>query len=308
MFYTIPHTYLSVDFRELFTESGTARWEEVWRNTDVLAVYADALLRRWAQRVHPDLFAAGRFLTDADLFDLGTWLRARRIELCVEAGAVKRWSPDAVRAREVTERVLARLVGQGCRPSSIRIDESLRAGSMIGLGPEEVARLVVDNYVRPLLKEYPALKIGIIEPWPGRTGADIQHYVIRFGEMHALPSFVHLDIDYPRAAKEGHVPELLSALEAISDLGIPLGVIAWSSNFHRPLTSDDVFCRSTLDFAAWMHARFGRFIDDHVVQSWLPFPTRCLPESEEHTFMWLTRQYGRQYVKTWRRGVAGPVA
>ena len=308
MLYTIPHTYKTVDFKELFSESGSARWEEVWRNTDVFGVYGNSVIPRWGERTHPELYAAGRFMDDDDLHRLVRWLQVREIGLSIEVGAVKKeWNLDAARAREWTEKILIRLNEHGCPHPSIRIDEPLYAGSTNGLKPEAVADLVAEDYIRPLQQARDGLEIGIVEPWPACTAGDIESYIRRMGELGVAPAFVHFDIQYPRVGKVGSVPELVSLLEAVSHLGIPIGIIASSSNFHEHPTTTASFCRNTVDFAVWMHGQFDRFCTHHVVQSWLPIPERCLPEDQEGTFMWLVREYGRQYVPTWDRAAVGPV-
>lgn len=307
MFYTIPHTYKMVDFKELFIENGTPLWEEVWRNTDTLAIYGNAVLPRWGERSYPELHKAGRFLRDNELYHLGAWLRDREIEMCVTAGAVKKWSLDAVRGREITERILRRLQKNECDIASIRIDESLLAGQRENMSPAAIAEVVVDNYCRPLQQDHDGLAIGVVEAWPGCPAKDIVAFINRMGDLGRLPPYVHIDINYPRVGRVGYVDELIPALETISGLGITTGIIAWSSNFHERPTSSAAFCRNTLDFSAWMHDHFDRFCDDYIVQSWLPYPTDCLPENREDTFMWLVREYGRQYVRDWDRAVVGPI-
>ena len=265
------------------------------------------MLPRWGKRSHPELHTAGRFLSDKELYDLGVWLRDREIALCVTAGAVKEWSLDAIRAKKITERILRRLGDNECRVASIRIDESLYAGQTKGMSPGSIAEAVVENYCGPLRQNYEGLAIGVVEAWPACPAKDILAYINRMVDLGQTPPYVHIDIAYPRVGRVGHVHELISALENISGLGIPTGIIASSSNFHERPTSNASFCRNTLDFSAWMHDNFNRFCHDRIVQSWLPYPSQCLPEDKEETFMWLTREYGRLYVDDWSRAVAGPI-
>ncbi|MBN1423772.1 hypothetical protein JXA88_04370 [Candidatus Fermentibacteria bacterium] len=307
MFFTIPHTYETVDFKELFSASGSARWEEVWRNTDVLAIYGNSVLPWWRKRRHPERYASGHFQDDDELFAMGAWLQTRGISLCIAAGGIKEWSLDAVSARTRTEDMVNRLVRNGCHPASIRIDESLYAGLKHGQTLDGVVETVARNYCLPLGNAFNDLKIGVVEPWPACTAARIESYVVQLARRGTPPAFVHIDINYPRVGVIGSVPELVEALETISRLGIPIGIIAWSSNFHtRPTTSAE-YCWNTLDFAGWMHGYFDRFCDHHIVQSWQPYPTHCLPEDGDDTFMWLVREYGRLHVRDWQQMPTGPI-
>lgn len=306
MVFTIPHTYETVDFKDLFRESGFSRWEEVWRNTDVLAIYGNSLLPWWRKRRYPELHASGHFQDDAELFGMGAWLRARDIALCITAGAIKEWSLDAVSARTRTEDMLGLLNANGCHAASIRIDESLYAGLKHGQTLDRIVETVGRNFCAPLCRSR-AIMIGVVEPWPACTAANIESYVVHLVERGAPPAFVHIDINYPRVGVIGSVPELVTTLETISQLGIPTGIIAWSSNFHTRPTNSAEYCRNTLDFADWMHGHFRRFCDHHIVQSWQPYPTHCLPEDREDTFMWLVREYGRRHVKGWEATPMGPI-
>jgi len=300
MFFTIPHTYKSTDFKALFSPFETDGWEEVGSNTHVFGVYGNAFIPDWGRRAHPEFFSEGRFMDDNDIGVMGDWLRSRDMKLGIATGGVKKWSPDAKKALKKAIRIFERLRDCGADPGYLLIDESLNAGRKLDMEPGATADYLASNFVLPLKDRYSNLRIAVVEPWPVCTASNLMRYVESLFRSGCTPDSFHLDIDFPQIRSDdgtGPVREMFSSLRSAD---VRCGIIAWSSNFNGRPKDNWSFCANTRDFSQWFHDEFGDLLDDHIVQSWLPYPARSLPESEEYTFMGLVRWYGRSFVPDWR--------
>lgn len=300
MFFTIPHTYKSTDFKALFSVEGFDDWVEVSTNTNVFGVYGNAFLPDWGHRAHPDFFTEGRFMDDADIAGMAERLRSRDMILGIATGGVKTWSPDGKKAVKKAVRIFERLRDCGADPAYLLIDESLNAGRKLGMEAGITAEYLASNFALPLKDRYPDIGIAVVEPWPACTVSDLMHYVEVLFQNGLIPDSFHLDIDFPQIRDRDGTGPVRDMFVSLKSAGIRSGIIAWSSNFNGRPNDDSSFCRNTRDFAGWFHGEFGDLLDDHIVQSWLPYPVRSLPEGEEDTFMELVRWYGRTFVQEWR--------
>lgn len=242
--------------------------------------------------------------SDKTLMDIFANLAKRRIEIAWAALPLVATSvcgqgiegyADSKAILRVTERVY-RLHGQ---LRYIALDEPLWFGGFseaptschtpIGQLAEQVARNTTITR-----RIFPGVRIGDIEVLGTRTP---RHWVSKILEwMDAYKAatgqpfaFFHADVDWAGPWRE----QLSELIPALRERGIKFGII-YDGNLDDQ-TSLAWGRRAELRFSAVESDR--RFSpDDAIIQTWMPYPTNMLPETQPGTMTWLVRRYAAQEV------------
>lgn len=149
---------------------------------------------------------------------------------------------------------------------------------------EKIAREAAAN-IRQFRAVFPDVIIGDIEPHTHLGTALLKEWIDAYRQATGTPlAFFRLDMIWrePIAEKTREVVNLLK------QENIPLSVIF---NSRGDIKSDEEWQTSaTRNIAEYRAA--GLPEPDHVViQSWRPYPTRVLPETDPHTLSWLVNYY-----------------
>ena len=105
-------------------------------------------------------------------------------------------------------------------------------------------------------------------------------------------AYIHADLDW----SEGAVRNLVPLAAALRQRHIALGVIYDADRFNN--NSDENWSRNTVAHFAKVESGLRVHPNQAVIESWVRYPTRMLPENEPGTFTNVVLQYIRQ-----KRGV-----
>ena len=271
----------SLDLLELFRQPEL--WPEARTHVDVLQLYAQHLASTAEEcpACGPNL---RRGFLDAVAFDrLAAW----KLDLAVETSALKDWGCRA--HPHVTQLDTAlRVAG---RVDWIVLDEPRLGADACGLSVAEAAREVA-GVVAAARRLAPRARVGLVEPWPALSVAQIGEWLDALAAHGATVEFLHLDVDRRYARDKGL--RVAQGLQDVAHLagrrGITFGVILWGDAHPEAAYAREVrgWAREVDDALGW---------PEHVIfQSWAAAPdgTRRvpvnLPEDEPGTHTNLVRE------------------
>ena len=82
-------------------------------------------------------------------------------------------------------------------------------------------------------------------------------------------------------------------------LGVPFSLISWASPYPSEkaagLAREDTWYVEVLG-QGYAAVEAGVHPDQFVLESWLPMPSRIVPETTEFTFTWSVLDFGRKFV------------
>lgn len=274
----------SADWKQLFLDPSS--WARARRSVSVFQI-ADHLLT-----------GPKPVLSDAELAELVRQLKAWKMGLAFEAGSVKPWGCTAANTSNVTLTAMRRVAKQGGHVGYLAMDEPLTATNPkpggCAMSPPEIARQVA-AYITIIKHEFPEVKIGDIEPWPGIGTAAIKQWIDLL--VSASPSgvaFLTLDVDNA-LVQARHVP--FAQLREIADYartrGLAFRLIMWNSNALNRVNDDASEYAATLLFASRMQAVTA--IDGATLESWDDFPITTVPDTADHTLTRLLRDYADRH-------------
>lgn len=194
-------------------------------------------------------------------------LKALGIAVAIECGAVKPGNCEAKDSIVNIEKAIRRVHEAGGVVTHVSMDEPLTAAKD---GCPGQTRTVTASHTATFIKHVRNLgvkSVGWIEAWPEIDAPAHVAFLNDLRVMGALPSFLHLDVDFNRAGKElKSVASFIEQMETLCDLHrIDLGYI-----FHStldPIDSDLRWSANVRTLARLIHGMHPAF--DHVItQSW----------------------------------------
>lgn len=202
-------------------------------------------------------------------------LRTWKIKTAIEVGAVKEGyclEPGGTgvdSAIRDTIRSVQAIVAAGGAVDYLAMDEPWVSGRLPvcgGPSPEPVADRVA-AYMTGVQRQFPAIRIGLIEAYPFSSVERIEAILDLLRARATPPAFLHVDVDR-RALRPGEFVRDLPRLKAAAESrGITFGFIIWGHNGNAdPLFADDTNDLSHLlaeTFQTWDHMP-----EQLIFQSW----------------------------------------
>ncbi|MFO0925928.1 MAG: hypothetical protein U0736_02685 [Gemmataceae bacterium] len=277
-------------FRALFERPD--EWRQTRGVVDVL-LYADHHLRRQ--------------FTDAELRAWFALLRQWRLPLALEVGAIKPWGPTAeatFRAQRAHWDAFRRL---GADIHAVVLDEPLLCSRTVLKKTDEYAVEQTAEFVALVRRHYPGVRIGDIEPYPSIPLNDHRWWVDTLQRRLADRGvrgldFYRLDVNWAEFVvfARGSWPEVRQVERHCRSRKLPFGLIYWASDYpaltQRRL-ADDATWYVSLQRQGYDYAMVDGHPDHYVLQSWLPAPSRCTPETDPSTFTRSVLDFTRRFVK-----------
>jgi hypothetical protein len=97
-------------------------------------------------------------------------------------------------------------------------------------------------------------------------------------------AYIHADLDW----SEGAVHNLVPLAAALKQRHIPLGIIYDADRFSK---SDEAWAHNTVAHFTKVESELGVHPDHAVIETWVHYPTRMLPESQPGAFTNVVLQY-----------------
>ncbi|MBV8919850.1 hypothetical protein [Bradyrhizobium sp.] len=242
--------------------------------------------------------------TDDDLQQAIKDLKRRNIALAVGTGLLIR--SDRCRAKTeayvgqaALEHMLDKLLRNGADVKYVTMDEPFYYGHRDSspTACHESAQMLAQALIqsRAIVRKYfPGAKIGsddVIDasgPWIQELAGWADTYKAVTGEPLA---YIHADLDW----SEGAVRNLVPLAAVLKQRGVPLGVIYDADRFNN--NSDENWSHNTANHFAEVESGLGVHPDHAVIETWVRYPTRMLPESQPGTFTNVVLQYIQRYQK-----------
>lgn len=258
-------------------------WSTALGLIDVFKFYTGSLIfdkPEQCSRCEGNVFSE---LVRVDAFrKLASWNKKTALEI----GVVKAEHPPCNSASRTSAalRIIDKVQSVGGTIDYVAMDEPLHAALRTDLSPGcrmtiSAVAGEVQQFMLRLREKSPAIQIGLIEPYPALSAGQILAFLKRLKELRSSPAFLHLDID-PDLLAPGWQSELASLKEAVSRLGIPLGVIYGSPTAQ---TNSEYFSKTLINLTRYTSV-FG--VPEHLVfQSWaltdpnLPSQRQYLPHN-----------------------------
>lgn len=189
----------SADLGTMFTEAGAADWADARGKLRAFQFYQQSL-RSFCATCGPNNLS--RFL-DARPAGAFAWLAAQGIQIGVEAGAVKEHTCDGRELGRVVIDDMQPIYGSGGHVTFIAMDEPFTAALPVAeAGAAARCNFSIDqtvrevkNFVDTVHATYPAIRIGLIEPYPFFTVDDIALYIVALNNAGVDLPFFRLDLD-----------------------------------------------------------------------------------------------------------------
>ena len=240
-----------------------------------------------------------QYQTDQILGHVFADLKQRHISLALEAGLltsndtcgrrVEGYAPPGKISRAVE-----RIHRLGGNLRYVAMDEPLWFGrrfSGVNACHADVAALAreVSRNVSVIRRYFPAVQIGDIEPvgsqnpadWPDQISQWITAYQAAVGEP---PAFFHADVSWPGPWRQ-QLTQLAPRLHAA---GIKFGIIYNGSPDDQ---TDLIWTTHAEEHFSAVETNPELTPDQAVLQTWMPHPSRMLPETEAGPMTWLVNRY-----------------
>jgi len=248
------------------------------------------------------------YLSDSTLQGIFTYLNSHNIALAVEFPPLTPSAPPGCGmvggnriegfAGDTALSLATRIQQLGGNLQYIALDEPFAFGGLAsGPGachwtPQVVAANAFSN-VAKIRTVFPQVIVGEIEPVPNFIGSPdwLNQYTAWIdawtATAGALFAFFYFDVNWSVTWKPG----VESLRQALVQRGIPFGIIynGWPTDLTDASWIDD----SESHYVDW-EAQGGAIPDQVIFQSWYPYPTHVLPESDPTAFTYLIDSYFRQ--------------
>jgi hypothetical protein len=279
------------NFRALF--ENPAEWAQTRRHIDGIG-YAD----HWLKSEFSDA-------------ELRAWLPqiARwHLKFGLEVGALKAWGPTGEQAFAADRRKWDRFIADGARLDSIGMDEPLayartKMQQSVDFAADQTAR-----FVALVRQNYPGVKVGDIEPYPGIPASEILPFIdgvqarLRAQGVRGL-DFVRLDVDWMHFRPGDPIGQAgwagVRQIEAeCHQRGLPFSLIYWAAGFNadrRAGTATDETWETKIMYEGAQYASVGGWPDEMMIESWLPTPDQAVPETQPGTFTRSVLDFTTQY-------------
>lgn len=290
----------TVDMLRLF--EAPHDWETAREAIDVFEFYQGHTLTQAGPGEGPNRYDA---FVRVDAFrKLARW--GKRV--AIEVASVKEHycTPDATgmqAAVDATLESLRNVHAGGGRVAYIAMDEPFVSGLSRRCGGPGFAPTAdrLAAYIPAVRRAFPAVRIGLIEPYPGFSVAQFTEIMRLLAARGLAVDFLHADARRPDTPveSEGFGGGLLQLRDLAAQYGIPFGVIIWGD----PGDSDALYAADALRNADELGAVFRRWevMPDRVlIQSWARsrsgqyITPRNLPEGQQNTHAWLVNEINRR--------------
>jgi len=189
----------SADLATMFSETGAAQWAQARSRLRGVQFYQQSL-----RKVCPTCFpnTVDRLL-NARPGGAFAWLTSQGIQIGVEAGAVKEHTCDGRELARVALTDMASIYASGGHVTFIAMDEPFTAGlpaqevSLVGRCGITIDATVIQvkAFVDTVHQTYPAIRIGLIEPYPYFTADEIVTFIGALENAGVRLPFFRLDFD-----------------------------------------------------------------------------------------------------------------
>jgi hypothetical protein len=206
------------------------------------------------------------------------WLAAHQLKIVLEAPSVKSWDCQAATTGAQTVQGLANVAANGGTVADIAMDEPFIsalppnqsfAASMPTCNftvPQTAA--AVAAYVARINAAYPGVRIGLIEPYPYFSAAQIESFVTALASAGVNLPFFHLDYDESFLSVDPG-PDFLEFRKFFAARQIPFGIIIIGTNG----TNDQLATNGALVAALRISSVLGIHTLQHILfESWLDYP------------------------------------
>jgi hypothetical protein len=188
----------SADLAEMFTEGGAAQWTQARASVRGFQFYQQ-ILREFCATCGPNNAAR---LIEARPEGAFAWLTSQGIQIGVEAGAVKEHTCDGHELGNVVLNDMAVVYRTGGHVTFIAMDEPFTAGLADGGASLPGCGMSIDDtvdqvkaFVDRVHQTYPAIRIGLIEPYPYFKVDDITLFIVALENAGVRLPFFRLDFD-----------------------------------------------------------------------------------------------------------------
>ena len=189
----------SADLGLMFTEAGAAQWVQARSRARGFQFYQQSL-RNYCPTCGGNSLQG---LVTARVEGPFRWLSEQGIQIGVEAGAVKEHTCDGVELARVVMEDMAPVYSTGGHVTFIAMDEPFTAAlpaqevSSLSRCEFTVDRTVIEikRFVDTVHQRYPAIRIGLIEPYPYFTVDNIISFVGALKNAGVTLPFFRLDFD-----------------------------------------------------------------------------------------------------------------
>ncbi|MBV8365193.1 MAG: hypothetical protein JO194_01720 [Candidatus Eremiobacteraeota bacterium] len=283
----------AVDFLALFQSD--ASWADVAAHTAVFGLYAG-----WVLSIDdPTLAQAASFL---NAHHMAVELEVPSLQATAACGnGVEGFVPNFLTVHDVTLTYLQRLRALGVNVAYLKVDEPFYFGSVITSDPlassppchwsvNYVAQQVA-QFAQLVHTVYPNAQVGDIEPViasaysPDVVTALTQWHSAFAAAAGAPFPFYIADIDFSNPTWPALVKTLESSTRAA---GMKFGIL-YIGDLQD--SSDQIWAsKSIARFEQYQGSEQGK-PDFVLFQSWMPHPTRCLPETDQTTMTGVVEAY-----------------
>jgi hypothetical protein len=248
-------------------------------------------------------------VSDAQLAGWLTQLKSWGMGLELEVGVIKAWAKDSHDAFDKDDRNWQRVIRLGGTISSIAMDEPLgaaRADHRISLSDQQAVEETA-QFIELVRQHYPAVQIGDIEPYP-LISPDASRWWLaalqnRLASAHVRGlDFYRIDPDWIefRVLGSGSWRDLLLVQKYCNSNKLPFSLIYWASDYprlsHMHLADDEEWYTSVMS-EGYAYAEVGGAPDQFVLESWIPAPSRIVPDDGNFTFTRAVADFGKKFLR-----------
>ncbi|MHB0998575.1 MAG: hypothetical protein ACYC27_04955 [Armatimonadota bacterium] len=285
-----PSAFDGKCFRELFQSPD--QWKETRSHIDVLG-YADHMLNRQ--------------FTDKELKTWFSMMNKWKLKFGLEVGAVKPWGTTGKATFDAQKPMWDRFISLGADIDTIALDEPLCCVRKDLKKPDSYAVEETAQFIALVRKNYPDMKIGDIEAYPFLSTKELLAWIdalqSRLKEMNVRGlDFFRVDVDWVHfiANTGGSWPDLKQLELGCRQRGIPFSLIYWAADYPalqaKGLAEDATWYISIMQ-QAYDYALVDGSPDEYVIESWIPAPSKSVPDKGGYTFTHSVLDFCRRFVR-----------
>lgn len=291
VWFGIPSASDGQAWRDLFAHP--EQWAETRSKVQVLG-YADHTLDR-------------QFKDD----ELRAWfpmLDKWGLKLGLEVGAIKPWGQTGQKVFDIQRQKWDRFISLGAKIDAVALDEPLCCCRFHIQKPDDYAVAETAAFIALVRKNYPAMRIGEIEPYPSISVEDhlwwmdaLQKKLAALG-VRGL-DFYRLDVNWANfiCQNKGSWREVRQIELACRQRKLPFSLVYWASGLpllERKELADESSWYISIMHQGYSYAMVDGRPDQVVIQSWLKTGNpKCLPETDAWTFTRSALDFSKKFVK-----------
>ena len=301
------------DLLDMFTDEHLAAWTQARRRLDGFQFHQGNVLTGECPYCRT---VDGRSNSYEALAAAGAFRKLTRwgIPISIEVGALKPFNCenpaiDVGPTVAAASRAIANVKAAGGRVVSVSMDEPFTGGMLAGrcrLTSDEVARILVEYYLRPLQAEHPGVRVGLIEIYPGFTVDELLRHVDALTAAGYTVPYLLLDWDQFAPLRAGQTidADLQRLQEGLRQRRIQFGIIVWGDDG----SSSESWSEDALAMAERYRAALSGRPDRIVIESWsradprqdrgLWYP-RMLPETDPMTMTSFVLRMSEWFRRRW---------